>query len=261
MEDYVGKICPVCKSEIKEGEAVKVCPSCQIPHHQACWDKNNGCATENCAQHNAATQPATNGELVCSNCGTVLNENQKFCPKCGTPNTPPKKNVCSKCGTELVDGQQFCPACGQKVGLEIDANVNQAISQFNSEVEKNTNKKKKLPMIIGAAVAIIALVFAFSFLSKPNFNKIFSDYSLESWCTISKDGTSMTIKTGYYSFDEEAYYAVEDINKELGFSDALWERIGHTRMSDGTLTDENSKYKVSWSYTKTYGLKITYTVK
>ena len=28
MEDYVGKICPFCKTEIKEGDSVKVCPAC-----------------------------------------------------------------------------------------------------------------------------------------------------------------------------------------------------------------------------------------
>lgn len=261
MEDYIGKICPVCEEEIEEGEAVKVCPSCKIPYHEACWDKNNGCATESCKQHNTTAQPIATDKSVCSNCGTVLDENQKFCPKCGTPNTPPKKKVCSKCGAKLEDDQQFCPACGQKATLEIDAHVNQAISEFNSKLKKNTKKKKKLPMIIGAVVVIIALVFAVSVLSKPNFNKIFSDYSVEPWCTISRDGSCMTIQTGYYSYNQDAYYAVEDINNELGFSDDLLERMGNTCTSDGVLTDENSKYKVSWSFTKSYGLKTTYTVK
>ena len=36
MDEYVGKICPYCKTEIKEGEEVKVCPECGIPHHAAC---------------------------------------------------------------------------------------------------------------------------------------------------------------------------------------------------------------------------------
>ena len=40
MDEYVGKICPYCKTEIKEGEDVKVCPECGIPHHAACWEEN-----------------------------------------------------------------------------------------------------------------------------------------------------------------------------------------------------------------------------
>lgn len=43
MDEYVGKICPYCKTEIKEGEDVKVCPECGIPHHAACWEENKGC--------------------------------------------------------------------------------------------------------------------------------------------------------------------------------------------------------------------------
>ena len=31
MEDYIGKICPFCKTEIKEGDSVKACPACGIP--------------------------------------------------------------------------------------------------------------------------------------------------------------------------------------------------------------------------------------
>ena len=53
MEEYIGKICPFCKMEIKEGDAVKVCPSCDIPHHEACWEENKGCTTSGCSeQHN-----------------------------------------------------------------------------------------------------------------------------------------------------------------------------------------------------------------
>ena len=46
MDEYVGKICPYCKTEIKEGEEVKVCPECGIPHHAACWEENKGSIVE-----------------------------------------------------------------------------------------------------------------------------------------------------------------------------------------------------------------------
>lgn len=158
MNEYVGKICPYCKTEIKEGDEVKVCPECGIPHHAACWEENKGCTTFGCKEQHYEEQH-TNPTDVCSNCGAPLGDGQDFCPKCGTPKNAPKKNVCGKCGAELQEGQEFCPKCGQKVGLSVDAGVNSAINQFNAGVQKTNTRKKKLPIILGAvAVAIVALI-------------------------------------------------------------------------------------------------------
>lgn len=140
MDEYVGKICPYCKTEIKEGEDVKVCPECGIPHHAACWEENKGCTTFGCKEQHYEEQH-TNPTDVCTNCGAPLGDGQAFCPKCGTPKNAPKKNVCGKCGAELQDGQEFCPKCGQKVGLAVDAGVNAAINQFNSGVQKTNIKR------------------------------------------------------------------------------------------------------------------------
>ena len=45
MENYIGKVCPFCKTEIKEGDALKVCPACGIPHDEGCWEEKKGCTT------------------------------------------------------------------------------------------------------------------------------------------------------------------------------------------------------------------------
>lgn len=153
MNKYVGKICPYCKTEIKEGDEVKVCPECGIPHHAACWEENKGCTTFGCKEQHYEEQH-TNPMDVCQNCGAPLGDEQEFCPKCGTPKNAPKKNVCGKCGAELQEGQEFCPKCGQKVGLAVDAGVNSAISKFNANVEKQTKKSKKLPIVIAVALAL-----------------------------------------------------------------------------------------------------------
>ena len=83
MEDYIGKICPFCKTEIKEGDTVKVCPECGIPHHEACWEENKGCTTFGCSQQHYEEQH-TNPTDVCVKCGAPLGDGQEFCPKCGT---------------------------------------------------------------------------------------------------------------------------------------------------------------------------------
>lgn len=170
MENYIGKTCPFCKTEITEADSVKVCPACGIPHHEGCWNENHGCTTFGCSEQHYEAQH-TNPTDVCANCGAPLGDGQAFCPKCGTPkNAAPKKNICGKCGNELADGQEFCPKCGQKAGVAVAPEVNSAINQFNAGVEKKKKKKAVLPIIIGI-VAVIA-VAAFLLLKGPAVEEI-----------------------------------------------------------------------------------------
>lgn len=170
MENYVGKICPFCKTEITETDAVKVCPACGIPHHEGCWEENHGCTTFGCSEQHYEAQH-TNPTDVCANCGAPLGDGQAFCPKCGTPKAAaPQKNVCGKCGNELQDGQEFCPKCGQKAGLAVAPEVNTAINQFNANVQKKGKKSVKLPIILGViAAVVIALVLL---LKGPSVDEI-----------------------------------------------------------------------------------------
>ena len=47
---------------------------------------------------------------VCGNCGTKLEDGQKFCYECGAP--VPQTKKCVKCGAELAIKMRFCPECG-----------------------------------------------------------------------------------------------------------------------------------------------------
>ena len=275
MEEYIGKICPYCKTEIKEGDAVKVCPSCGIPHHEACWTENKGCTTFGCAEQHYEEQH-TNPTDVCVKCGAPLGDGQDFCPKCGTPKGGEKKRVCSKCGTELQEGQAFCPKCGQKADLQIDAGVNSAITKFNSGISKDNNKKKPLiiGIIAGVAVLAVVLIVVLGGGGKKDFTDMYSDLSSNSWCTIASDGSYMKIDTNpnnkdsddltwsdYDSFVLPANDAIERINKELGFSDALMEKMNTTTWSQGKQSDSNDKYTVTWTYHPDKGLEVMYEIK
>lgn len=175
MEDYIGKICPFCKTDIKEGDAVKVCPECGIPHHEACWEENKGCTTFGCSQQHYEAQH-TNPTDVCVKCGAPLGDGQDFCPQCGTPKGGEKKRVCSKCGAELQEGQDFCPKCGQKADLHIDAGVNSAISQFNQVVTKTNEAAKKKPIKIAIIAAAAILVVVLAIVLVPEIFKSADDY-------------------------------------------------------------------------------------
>lgn len=267
MENYIGKICPFCKTEITEADAVKVCPACNIPHHEGCWTENKGCTTFGCSEQHYEAQH-TNPSDVCSKCGAPLGDGQAFCPKCGTPKNAPQKNICGKCGAELQDGQEFCPKCGQKAGLAVDAGVNSAINQFNAGVQKTNAKKKKTPLIIGIAVAVVAAVIAVVALgggSKVDLNDVYEKYcDGEYWADVADDGTFLSIDDNPLDLDdyynEDADDAIQAINKELGFSDSLWNKMCTTTSNDGRQTDSNDKVTVSWKYHPNRGLSVTYEI-
>ena len=70
--------------------------------------------------------------MICKNCGQEINENIKFCPKCGTqiemeennsdenmiPETSPegREKFCPNCGKEIDDHSKFCGHCGYALG-------------------------------------------------------------------------------------------------------------------------------------------------
>lgn len=81
-------------------------------------------------------KPQGGNVLKCSDCGTELGPNVKFCPNCGKStkdiNKTSSVKFCPNCGTELNAGVRFCPNCG--------SNINQAISKaaINNVVERKT---------------------------------------------------------------------------------------------------------------------------
>ncbi len=272
MENFIGKTCPFCKVEFKECDAVKICPVCGIPHHETCWNENNGCATYGCSEQNKVTSaPVAPAAPVCTNCGTTLSADQMFCPKCGTAKAVPQPSFCGKCGAELQNGQEFCAKCGQKVGLTIDQNVNNAINQFNSTIQSTTDDKKKKdkkkPLIIVAVilVIVIALIALSGGGSKSDFNTMYSSIAGESWCEIATDGTWMKLDTNPYDLDDynntTAWSKIKTVLNDLGFPSSVSEEMAETRALDGKQTASTDEYEVSWTYHPDSGLETMFKVK
>lgn len=262
MNEFVGKVCSFCKTPIEVDEEVVVCPACEVPHHKECWKENKGCTTFGCSEQHYEPQ-GTNISDVCARCGMPLGDGQDFCPKCGTRKGAPAVNVCDKCGAMLQEEQAFCPKCGHKIGLAVDPSAASKIGQFNEGV---TKKKSKKPLVFGiiaaAVVAVILIAVSSSGGSEVDFGKTFAEYEGENWCTIAADGSYMKVDTNPSDIDDytdfEAYFAIEGINEELGFSDALYEKMGQTSAMQGRQNDENDKVKVSWTYHPDKGMEIIY---
>lgn len=54
-------------------------------------------------------------ERICSKCGAVLEEYEKFCTHCGQKYEEKKAKVCENCGNPLEDTDKFCTRCGCRV--------------------------------------------------------------------------------------------------------------------------------------------------
>ncbi|NSW89623.1 MAG: zinc-ribbon domain-containing protein [Firmicutes bacterium] len=63
---------------------------------------------------------------LCTSCGTEIDRNVMFCPKCGAKQeqgaqaaggqgSSSVSTFCTKCGASVVPGAAFCPSCGNKL--------------------------------------------------------------------------------------------------------------------------------------------------
>lgn len=80
--NFIGKICPYCKSEFKEDDDVVICSVCEMPHHKECWIENKACTTFGCTGTIMGTENHSN-VLICSDCGATYTEGEEFCASCG----------------------------------------------------------------------------------------------------------------------------------------------------------------------------------
>lgn len=71
-------------------------------------------ATATVAPVVAPTEVSTE-QIACSNCGTMLSANSKFCPECGNKIEIIKPSFCTECGEPITEGSKFCSGCGKKL--------------------------------------------------------------------------------------------------------------------------------------------------
>jgi len=85
--------------------------------------------------------------VKCLHCGNELNDDDIYCPKCGTKNS----HVCPKCGAEVDAGDAYCEKCGTSLiatqesvvkddKKQVDRNFeNDNADTYNSNTEQNIN--------------------------------------------------------------------------------------------------------------------------
>ena len=67
--------------------------------------------------------------MKCSNCGNVVPDGEKICPKCGSKVENKSVNnqntkYCSNCGEQVEENSEFCSHCGATTNKEKKSNTN-----------------------------------------------------------------------------------------------------------------------------------------
>lgn len=159
---------------------------------------------------------------------------------------------CSECGKEISDKTKKCIHCGNKI----------------KKNKKKINQNLLIIIIVAAVLLVLGVIIAVfaSAKNKPDlkeaFEKIDCDYY---YCDLAEDGSYLQIDTNPSDLDDYtstiAWEYVEDVNKELDFTEALSKKMEQTRALDGTMEEENDDVKVSWTYHPDNGLEVTYSLK
>lgn len=192
--------------------------------------------------------------IICRECKKEISSSLKKCVHCNAKVI--KEIACSECGKIYDETEKRCPNCGNK------------------------NKKINKKVIIGIGIVLMLLVgiIVFILLSDSNGETIVKeDYSKKlrrtyankcgysSLCELSADNKSLTVDSNPYDWDDysnpDAFEIIQNINYELGFNDSLYDRMLSTRALDGTQSEENEHYKVTWTYHPDKGIDIVYSVK
>lgn len=108
MSDYIGKICPYCKTEIRAEDEIVVCSECDMPHHKECWIENQGCTTFGCLGSIKTAEDGANSVTT-----NHMNYGEQSTVSAGTI-------FCSQCGAQQSGTSAFCTQCGSKLALGVE---------------------------------------------------------------------------------------------------------------------------------------------
>ena len=156
-----------------------------------------------------------------------------------------------------------------------EQNVENIISATETVTEspataKPKSSKKKLVIWGIIVVAVIAIAFAFTY--KPKFAKVQSEclsiagyikgddnyFVLDTCPNHLENSDEITKALLLPDTQKRTLEAIQHANEGLGFNASVYSRMLDTTSLMGRQREENSKYKVSWTYHPDKGLEVTY---
>ncbi len=142
------------------------------------------------------------------------------------------------------------------------------------QIAQKLNMSKKKLIILGAVAILVVIAIIITIIAIPSRFERVKNEALKIAGQISSRGDdNFTIDTYPYedtnmsaaliavlapSDRRQALEAIQYVNEELGFNGALYDRMMSTTALMGRQSEENDKYKVSWTYHPDEGLEVTY---
>lgn len=136
MNKYIGKICPFCKSEFKEGDEIVVCSACDMPHHKDCWIENQGCTTFGCM---GSITSASDSETTVTSKEISYEDTRDtngatiYCTQCGAPSSN-TASFCGKCGSRLITNVNTTSNSTYRNDAQQQYSYQQPYGQYNGNV-------------------------------------------------------------------------------------------------------------------------------
>lgn len=142
---------------------------------------------------------------------------------------------------------------------------------------KAWSKKRKIITGAVAAVVVVAAVVSIGLLRGSVFDRLVSDI-LDKYPYANNaraaDGSYLKLDTNprdqdvddltqaeytvFKQTQDDTVKAIQFANEELGFSSSVYDQMMETTALMGMQSEENGKYRVSWSYHPNKGLEVRY---
>ena len=125
-------------------------------------------AVEDSGDDAARNATVSNGGKKCIKCNFEMEEDMKFCPRCGASVTEAskenvRKKVCHACGKELKGTEEFCPFCGKQCSIDMPEQKRNIENYRSSAVNRAPEKRGQTgaaPLVLGIISIVIAVFSA-----------------------------------------------------------------------------------------------------
>lgn len=129
-------------------------------------------------------------------------------------------------------------------------------------ITKILNLSKK-QLVIGGIILATAVIILFAFLYESEFERVKNQCVHIAGMVSGGNDDYFIIDTSPESViipnaEACALEAIKYANKELDFNEALYSKMLNTSALMGRQSEENDRYKVSWTYHPDNGLEVTY---
>lgn len=222
--------------------------------------------------------------IHCPECGKEISDKSTVCIHCGYPISELDNNI-NVVSEEGKQERQQKDVSAEDTSFDEEVkkppysehDTQTIIGSNTGEVNNDEpiTKKKKNKMIIPIIICVlvaIAIIIIVKFAVPSEFERVKNEaisiagqisygknyFTIDTYPYEDTNMDEMLIAVLAPDTQEQALNGIKHVNEALGFNGSLYSDMLKTTALMGRQTEENNKYKVSWSYHPDEGLEVTY---